>query len=661
MSTLARHTGQAIADDAKTAWRWEGRPVRLVDGTTVAMPDTVANQAAYPQPRSQQSGLGFPLCRLAALICLSSGAVLNAAISRYQGKGADEQTLLRSMLDRLNAGDILLGDALFATYFLLCELQRRGVDGLFEQYGAGRCSTDFRRGHRLGTRDHIIQISKPKLRPPWMSRTQYDAAPASLSVRELRVGGKTLVTTIRLFRSEPSLDARHTFGKSGREHSSQEWLMSISTAIKQRGARHAMALGMCLLSLVLLTGATPLPAPSADVLAARQILDAYSGRADVLPVARERITRALKAKPNDYLALKELSRYHVISGFINSTTYQPGSLEEAEAAIREALRIAPEFPEGHIFLGHIQLQHGNLDEALASLLHAAELGTMDPSLDLNLARVYAGQGELARNLEHSQRVLDNPAATPNQKSNAAWYLAQGDQRAGEVGAGASRFEEQVRLNPTNAWVRGDYANYLSETLGRHDEAIAEARKALEILDHGVGRHFLAMALYRKWAELVADGKAEEGEKFFVEAQQNYPPLDWVMAEGASVSGGEQFAHALMTQKGVSIDAENERGSTALLIATKNERVDVVKRLLDLGADPNISSARAMLPLVYAAQDGNAEIVEILLAKTQHTVTRPAMQAAAHAKSGGHAELAARLRTWDETAHSKWLSMRRQKK
>lgn len=37
------------------------------------------------------------------------------------------------MLDTLKAGDILLGDAYYATYFLLCELQRRGIDGVFEQ------------------------------------------------------------------------------------------------------------------------------------------------------------------------------------------------------------------------------------------------------------------------------------------------------------------------------------------------------------------------------------------------------------------------------------------------------------------------------------------------------------------------------------------------
>ena len=36
--------------------------------------------------------------------------------------------LLRSMLDTLKSGDILLGDAFYATYFMLCDLQQRGVD-----------------------------------------------------------------------------------------------------------------------------------------------------------------------------------------------------------------------------------------------------------------------------------------------------------------------------------------------------------------------------------------------------------------------------------------------------------------------------------------------------------------------------------------------------
>jgi len=63
----------------------------------------------------QKTGLGFPQCRVVTLLCLGSGALLNAATDPCKGKGGDEQTLLRSMLDTLNNGDILLGDAYYAT------------------------------------------------------------------------------------------------------------------------------------------------------------------------------------------------------------------------------------------------------------------------------------------------------------------------------------------------------------------------------------------------------------------------------------------------------------------------------------------------------------------------------------------------------------------
>lgn len=207
VSTLVRQTGRMVAARAASGY-WQSRRVRLVDGTTVQMPDTPANQAAYPQPRTQKPGLGFPICRLVALTCLSSGAVLEAATGRYVGKGGDEQSLLRSMLDRLEAGDVLLGDAFYATYFLLCELQRRGVDGVFEQYGPRRRSTDFRRGRRLGSRDHVIEITKPKLQPGWMSAAAFTEAPDMLTVRELRVGGKTLVTTLLCDKQAPKAELK---------------------------------------------------------------------------------------------------------------------------------------------------------------------------------------------------------------------------------------------------------------------------------------------------------------------------------------------------------------------------------------------------------------------------------------------------------------------
>jgi hypothetical protein len=196
VATLVRHTARVMGERIPAAWHWRGRPVRLVDGATVALPDTADNQALYPQPGSQQPGLGFPLCRLVGLTCLASGALLNAALGPCQGKGSDEQSLLRSILGTLDSGDLLLGDGYYATYFLLCALQERGVDGLFEQQGARRRSTDFRRGQRLGPRDHLIELRKPKIKPDWMSQSRYDQAPETLNVRELRTGGKLLMTTL---------------------------------------------------------------------------------------------------------------------------------------------------------------------------------------------------------------------------------------------------------------------------------------------------------------------------------------------------------------------------------------------------------------------------------------------------------------------------------
>lgn len=203
LSGLTQHIGHTLAASARPSWHWQGHPVRLVDGTTVAMPDTPANQAVYPQPRSQRPGLGFPLARLVGLICLGSGAVLDAASGGYRGKGNDEQTLLRSLLDRLKTGDLLLGDAYYASYFLLCALRERGIEAVFEQQGSRRRSTDFRRGVRLGSRDHRIELRKPKQKPDWMRTEEYDRAPESLVVRELATRGKILVTTLLCSKRTP--------------------------------------------------------------------------------------------------------------------------------------------------------------------------------------------------------------------------------------------------------------------------------------------------------------------------------------------------------------------------------------------------------------------------------------------------------------------------
>ena len=75
------------------------------------------------------------------MVYLGSGALFNVAVCAFRGEGADERTLLRSMLDTLERGDVLLGDLYFSTYFLSCELASRGVDAVVQQNGARNIKT----------------------------------------------------------------------------------------------------------------------------------------------------------------------------------------------------------------------------------------------------------------------------------------------------------------------------------------------------------------------------------------------------------------------------------------------------------------------------------------------------------------------------------------
>lgn len=193
--TLARETGALVSDAIPKHWQWQNRRVWLVDGTIVSMPDTLANQIRWPQSATQAPGLGFPHCRLVGLIGLGSGALCDAVIAPCEGKGSDEQTLLRQLLPHLEAGDVLVGDAFFPTYFLLCALVAAGIDGVFEQFGARRRTTNFAVGQKLGPRDHLIVLPKPEC-PEWLSTADYARVPATLTVRELAAGGKILVTTL---------------------------------------------------------------------------------------------------------------------------------------------------------------------------------------------------------------------------------------------------------------------------------------------------------------------------------------------------------------------------------------------------------------------------------------------------------------------------------
>src|SRR5262245_3033197 len=177
--------GRRLDARAEPGWLWQGRRVYLFDGTTVGMPDTPANQAAYPQVYNQKPGQGFPIARLGALISLACGAVVNLGFAKYAGKGQGEVSLLRRMWDVLTAGDVLLADRLTANWATIQMLQARGVH-LVSRLNKAKRTADFRRGRRLGPEDHVVRWAKPTGIKSLDWKT-YKALPESIEVREARV------------------------------------------------------------------------------------------------------------------------------------------------------------------------------------------------------------------------------------------------------------------------------------------------------------------------------------------------------------------------------------------------------------------------------------------------------------------------------------------
>jgi hypothetical protein len=181
---LTLHIGVNVEDEAPDDWRWHDRRVILVDGFEGSMPDTQANQQAYPALRHQRAGLTFPHLRVVVLLAYATGCLLGAALGPVKGKGTGETELFRTLLGQLRRGDVVVADRYYCTWWLVALLQARDVEVCFRLHHLRKY--DFRRGRRLGKGDHVVSWPRPP-RPDWMDAESYACLPRSLEMREVRV------------------------------------------------------------------------------------------------------------------------------------------------------------------------------------------------------------------------------------------------------------------------------------------------------------------------------------------------------------------------------------------------------------------------------------------------------------------------------------------
>jgi len=100
------------------------------DGTTIKVPASEANIAAFGRPRGKKDG-HYPQVRLVMLVACGTRALAAAALGPLRGKGTGEQALARDLLGSLREGMLLLADRNFYGYQLWNAAAGTGADLLW--------------------------------------------------------------------------------------------------------------------------------------------------------------------------------------------------------------------------------------------------------------------------------------------------------------------------------------------------------------------------------------------------------------------------------------------------------------------------------------------------------------------------------------------------
>lgn len=282
-----------------------------------------------------------------------------------------------------------------------------------------------------------------------------------------------------------------------------------------------------------------------------RLLDEYRGDTAVLEAARVELDGVLADNPRYAPAYREKARYFIMRGYINSRRFKPGSLEAADSVLRKAIEIDPDYAEAFVLRGHLYRMMNRHQDAVRALEMAGKIGTDDPWLQSNWADLLIDEGNYEAAAQRYRKVLDS--GTQNKKVLASAYdgLIEYYLGRGMLDEADKMHRQAIAFEPESAWNYGNYAHFLLCRKDDYEGSIARSRQALSIMNYGVGRYWLASALYRKWAASTMPG-AELDMQSYLEAQSLYDDPYEVGAQSSTCPPLRFVAQALVRRDNSSV-------------------------------------------------------------------------------------------------------------
>lgn len=167
-------TAWAVPSAARHAWR--GLSVFGIDGSSLRVPDTPENAAAFGRPATGRAGAGYPQVRLAALMALRSHLLAGLAVGPWT---TGEVTLAAGLWDLIPDQSLTILDKGFLSYGHLSQLQAGGRQRHW--LIPAKSNLQFQVVKRLGPKDHLVEITH---RAP--ARRQFPDLPETMTFRRIQ-------------------------------------------------------------------------------------------------------------------------------------------------------------------------------------------------------------------------------------------------------------------------------------------------------------------------------------------------------------------------------------------------------------------------------------------------------------------------------------------
>lgn len=181
MGQLHRRLCRRMRRQFGAAHTYHGRPVFIVDGTGISMPDTPALAEAFGYTRSKQYASRFPVARVTVIGLAGVNAIGDYRMEPWR---CSEDEQFHAMWDCIPQGAICIFDRYFSSFYNLAKLRARQIGAISRLHHRRDPAALIRLGRPLGKNQWLVPL---ELAPEIRRQYADPSLPKTLWVRLIRV------------------------------------------------------------------------------------------------------------------------------------------------------------------------------------------------------------------------------------------------------------------------------------------------------------------------------------------------------------------------------------------------------------------------------------------------------------------------------------------